>query len=86
MVNKELGNTATCIKEYAGNDLDTSNIYPACQAMNFEKSTEGHIWQWKPKALRLDQSFSLPGYNLAYMVFPNWLYSTAFRDLNDTVT
>ena len=25
MVNKELGNTATCIKKFAGNDLDTSN-------------------------------------------------------------
>ena len=30
MVNKELGNTATCIKEYAGNDLDTSNISCRC--------------------------------------------------------
>ena len=25
MVNKELGNTATCIKQYAGIDLDTSD-------------------------------------------------------------
>ena len=25
MVNQELGNTSTCIKEYAGNDLDTSD-------------------------------------------------------------